>query len=106
MARLANGRWSAPQPIPRNHPYVTGVVWPDFAGGIHLYEQESYSTPLLYHSYWHDGGFTVRDQSVPQPVVYGRSTQLDAVGNLHIYWDDPSLPPSLVVTSRRSTTSA
>ena len=98
VARLANGTWSAPLPVPRNHPYVTGVVWPDFAGGVHLYEQESFSIPLLDHSYWHDGGFTVRDQPVTVRV-YGRSTQLDSLGNLHIYWSDLTAIPGRNITA-------
>ena len=98
VARLADGVWSAPQPIPRNHLYVTGVVWPDFADGVHLYEQESISTPLLYHSYWHDGGFTLRDQPVAVSV-FGRSTQGDALGNLHIYWNDLTAIPGRNITA-------
>lgn len=98
VARFANGTWSVPQLVPRDHPYVTGVVWPDFAGGIHLYEQESVSTPLLYHSYWQDGVFTVRDQPIAVGV-FGRSTQLDTLGNLHIYWSDLTAIPGRNITA-------
>ena len=98
VTRLAPNTWSAPQAIPRSNPYYSVVIWPDFAGGVHLYEQTSDFTPLLYHAYWHNGGFLIRDQSVAARLN-GRSTQLDALGNLHVYWSDLAAIPGRNITA-------
>lgn len=93
VVRQGEAIWSVPQPITRSHPHVPGVVWPDFSGGVHLYEQESTSAPpLLYHSYWRNGAFIVREQAITARVFL-RKTQLDTLGNLHIFWNDLAAVP-------------
>jgi len=91
VARLDDGTWATPLPITRSHWFPT-VVWPDSAGGVHLYEDAASTPPQLYYSHWRNGAFAVHDQPVAARV-FGRDTTLDALGNLHISWSDLTAIP-------------
>ncbi len=92
VTHSAQNVWGTPESIPRDHPSDSAVAWPDAPSGVHLFEQTHGSPPLLYHSYWRDGSYVIRDSAIAVGV-YDRGTALDSAANLHTYWSDLAAVP-------------
>ena len=89
-----SGVWSSPVQVNVSH--IVSLVWPDMAGGIHFYGNDTYNN-ILYHSYWLNGQFIV-DGQTGTGQISGRQTQLDIQNNLHVYWTGQVPVPGDTVT--------
>jgi len=88
--------WSQPVHIYLGGSHPIYLVWPDMAGGVHLYGNDAYNE-TLYHSYWLNGQFVIQGQ-IGTGKILGRETQLDIQNNLHVYWTGQVPVPGDTVT--------
>jgi hypothetical protein len=85
--------WTTPAEIvPGRAP---SLIWPDQAGGVHLYSDDYAGS--VYYSYWRNSQFSVDNRQTSGKVT-GRDSQLDGLNDLHIFWSESVPIPGGSVT--------
>ncbi len=86
ITRGASG-WQTPIFVINTPSSASFIAEADWSGGVHIYEDQSATPPLMWYSHWRNGSFVVQNRPI-SGLINRHEAALDGLNNLHLFWID------------------